>query len=177
MDLQHTSWRFDEWLATYSLNDATVLDYFAHSPWWDPSCTNAQVAQQGLTAEEGRLLVGTEFIVTHSTTEGGGLFVIERRERRGRDDVSPVAIYYILVGTLYEAPSLYGVLTSRIEAAAWRLERAIVVARDLRKEQFANAASVASREVALVSYTADETSSLTAGARLIDEILLGARIS
>lgn len=40
--------RDDLWLASFPLNAATVLDYFAISPFYDRNCNNERAKQQGI---------------------------------------------------------------------------------------------------------------------------------
>jgi mediator of RNA polymerase II transcription subunit 6 len=52
-DLSETCWRDDQWIAAYGLlSPATVLDYFANSPFYDRSCNNEAARQRGLRVEQ-----------------------------------------------------------------------------------------------------------------------------
>lgn len=42
------------------------------------------------------------------------LFVIRKQKREGPDKVSAQAAYYVLDGSIYQAPQLYNVIGSRV---------------------------------------------------------------
>lgn len=65
-DLNHTCWRHDLWLASYPLTRATVLDYFALSPFYDRNCLNERAKEQGV--EPSRTL----YVCGCLTTQQGG---------------------------------------------------------------------------------------------------------
>lgn len=46
-DLAQTTWRDEAWLSFYPLNIFTALDYFALSPFYDPSCNNELAKAKG----------------------------------------------------------------------------------------------------------------------------------
>ena len=169
-----SAWRYDEWLAAYALDERSVLDYFAHSPYYDLDCLNEQAKAHGLTPDEVRQLTGTEFGVAAAAPD---LFVIERRLRRGPDDVGIVAVFYVLQGTLYVAPDLHTLLSSRVERAAWRLEQAVLAARTLYAERLAAAAAERGAGDGGgggggdAPATGDEARAAAAARRLIDDLL------
>jgi hypothetical protein len=53
-DQTATQWRDDAWLATYPLNTATALDYFAGSPFYDRACLNERARAQGVGVDQVR---------------------------------------------------------------------------------------------------------------------------
>jgi mediator of RNA polymerase II transcription subunit 6 len=55
---------------------------------------------------------GTEYQLLHS--EEPHLFVIRKVQRDGPSTVYLLAIYYVINGTIYQAPSLYSVFSTRM---------------------------------------------------------------
>ncbi|KAL9041351.1 MAG: hypothetical protein Q9214_004142 [Letrouitia sp. 1 TL-2023] len=122
----------------------TVLPYFSHSPFFDPTSNNATITTQAsynpeLTyiiqtreAFEGRLktMQGLEFIVAHDPSDEGkkaehsGVWVIRKQHRRKKqgseDEVVAVNSYFVVGENVYMAPSVGNILSGRLafEAAA-----------------------------------------------------------
>lgn len=114
-------------------------------------------------------MTGTEF---GARTAAPDLFVVERRVRRAPDDVGVVAVFYVLRGTLYVAPDLHLLLTSRVERAAWRLEQAALASRTLHAERAAAAAAErGAGGGGEAPPTGDEARAAAAARRLIDDVL------
>lgn len=42
------------------------------------------------------------------------LFIIRKQRRSSANQVKPMAFYYVLDGTIYQAPNLYAILSSRL---------------------------------------------------------------
>ncbi|KAA6428385.1 MAG: hypothetical protein FRX49_01261 [Trebouxia sp. A1-2] len=110
-----TVWRDDMWLSNYPLNHHTAVDYFACSPFWDPGCNNgrARLEQRALTD-----LQGIEY--TLDSCQEPHLFVICKQDRQSADAAVPVMFYYILDGSVYQTPTIHGVLSARLKALAAR---------------------------------------------------------
>ncbi|KAK4236234.1 MED6 mediator sub complex component-domain-containing protein [Achaetomium macrosporum] len=119
------------------IHNNSVLYYFAQSPFYDKTSNNEVVFQQGLnnpnmtpflaTRElfEGRLktMSGLEFIVAQEPAETGpgagtGVWVINKQTRRKRqgeeDEITVHAVYFMVGDSIYMAPSLADILSSRI---------------------------------------------------------------
>ncbi|KAL9611261.1 MAG: hypothetical protein Q9167_004087 [Letrouitia subvulpina] len=116
----------------------TVLPYFSHSPFFDPTSNNATITTQAsynpeLTyiiqtreAFEGRLktMQGLEFIVTHDPSDNGkkaehsGIWVIRKQHRRKKqgseDEVAAVSSYFVVGENVYMAPSVGNILSGRL---------------------------------------------------------------
>lgn len=58
------------------------------------------------------------------------LFIIHKRQRHSRKDVEILASYYILDGTIYQAPSLLALLKCRVATSLEYLTGAIGMATD-----------------------------------------------
>lgn len=55
---------------------------------------------------------GIEYILLH--VQGPILYVIRKQHRHSPTDVTPIADYYIIAGTVYQAPDLASVFNSRL---------------------------------------------------------------
>ena len=83
-----------------------ALEYFSRSPFF-------------FRAE------GIEFVLdTTLQHQSGPAFVIKRQRRKRADVVEAEAYFYILLGSIYQCPSLYEVATSRMNKMSFYLKRA-----------------------------------------------------
>ncbi|KAI3651855.1 hypothetical protein MP228_003158 [Amoeboaphelidium protococcarum] len=112
------SFRDVAWLQTYGLGAVNALDYFATSQFYDPTCNNEVVKMQtkfNNLAEMGDMMirmVGVEYVLAH--VQEPILYVIRKQKRKSEIEVELLETYYILEGTVYMAPSLKDVITSRL---------------------------------------------------------------
>lgn len=120
-DLVGTVWRDDMWLSNYPLNHHTAVDYFACSPFWDPGCNNvrARLEQRALTG-----LQGIEY--TLDSCQEPHLFVICKQERQSADAAVPLMFYYILDGSVYQTPTIHGVLSARLSRCMYSVQSAFL---------------------------------------------------
>ncbi|GBG76610.1 hypothetical protein CBR_g22489 [Chara braunii] len=105
------------WLSTFPLIRASVLDYFALSPFYDGNCNNQLLRNSGKDpALLSTMTTGFEYVVRDAIEPH--LFII-RKQVRGRNPevVTPIAAYYVLDGSIYQAPSLHAVIGSRLARA------------------------------------------------------------
>jgi mediator of RNA polymerase II transcription subunit 6 len=117
---------------------ASVLPYFAESPFFDKTSNNASITTQAFyrpdqyyllqtrEAFEGRLrsMAGLEFMVVQDPSNNGkvvensGVWVIRKQNRRknhGREDeLTPLSAYFVIGENIYMAPSVGNILTSRL---------------------------------------------------------------
>lgn len=128
-DLTGIEWRFSEWLAANGgLNPDNVLEYFSHSPFWDPNSNNATLKMQtnfnSLEGDGSRLknMVGVEFELVKE--QYPVLYIIQKQRRRSPTEVIPMAVYYVINGNIYQAPDLYSVLANRMLTIVNHLNRA-----------------------------------------------------
>lgn len=125
------------YMQMFPLTEATVLDYFALSQFYDRTCTNEQLRMQTrftTTAAGGQAIVrledmvGIEYVV-HKVLPPH-LFIIHKRLRHSEADVDVLASYYILDGTIYQAPSLLSLLKCRVTSSLAYLNEAIQMSTD-----------------------------------------------
>eukprot|EP01113_Clastostelium_recurvatum_P047757 TRINITY_DN8574_c0_g1_i2.p1 TRINITY_DN8574_c0_g1~~TRINITY_DN8574_c0_g1_i2.p1 ORF type:complete len:261 (+),score=52.02 TRINITY_DN8574_c0_g1_i2:50-832(+) len=113
------------WLAQVGLNAHTVLDYFALSQFYDNTCNNEllkmQIKVTGLPFDFNRLaeMVGLEYVVCH--VQEPVLYVIRKQWRESPTLVTARASYYVLEGSIYQAPSLHAVLSARLVQSAYNI--------------------------------------------------------
>lgn len=67
-------------------------------------------------------MIGLEYILLH--VQGPILYVIRKQHRHSPNDVTPIADYYIIAGTVYQAPDLASVFNSRILSITHHLQGA-----------------------------------------------------
>eukprot|EP00026_Physarum_polycephalum_P011582 Phypoly_transcript_11817.p1 GENE.Phypoly_transcript_11817~~Phypoly_transcript_11817.p1 ORF type:complete len:283 (+),score=42.88 Phypoly_transcript_11817:74-922(+) len=114
-DLTHMSFKDPMWLQTFPLNVHSALDYFALSQFYDKKCNNEILKMQRLEMSLLRNLRGIEYELIH--VREPALFVIRKLFRESPDRTIPRAIYYILNGSIYQAPTLFNVLNSRLSSS------------------------------------------------------------
>ncbi|GAA5876695.1 hypothetical protein JCM1840_000763 [Sporobolomyces johnsonii] len=123
-NLSHLQWRAPEFLLAFGqLSTAQLaLDYFALSPFFDKSSSNAQLRMQMLFSRGGmdgvdeeaelRRFVGIEYVVAHAAPPN--LWIIHKRNRSSPNEATVLAAYHILNANVYQAPTLYTVLNERV---------------------------------------------------------------
>ncbi|RLN37200.1 hypothetical protein BBJ28_00013259 [Nothophytophthora sp. Chile5] len=115
-DDYNASFRDTVWLQSFPLTAQTVLHYFALSPFYDRSCNNERLKMQRLGLDQLKNLRGIEYELLPNGAKQlpQQLFLIRKQRRSGRTQVEPLAIYYVLDGTVYQAPNIHAMLTSRL---------------------------------------------------------------
>lgn len=129
-NLQGTYWRDDIWLQRYPLNSETVLrDYFSLSTFYDPQCNNETLKTLNLPSSEiqyvpnpqtvtlmiqeySTLAPGAEYLVVSAMEPD--FFVIKKQYRNEEQETSPLGYYYVLQGTVYQAPDLFSAISSKL---------------------------------------------------------------
>lgn len=121
-DDYHGSFRDTVWLQSFPLNAQTVLHYFALSPFYDRSCNNERLKMQRLGLDQLKNMRGIEYELLPNLAKQlpQQLFLIRKQRRGGRTQVEPLAIYYVLDGTVYQAPNIHAMLSSRL--VGWHLQ-------------------------------------------------------
>uniref|UniRef100_A0A0V0GCR4 Mediator of RNA polymerase II transcription subunit 6 n=1 Tax=Triatoma dimidiata TaxID=72491 RepID=A0A0V0GCR4_TRIDM len=116
------SWNDSAWIPI--LNPSNVMDYFSErsNPFYDRTCNNEIVKMQRLSLDQLNNMTGLEFVLLH--VQEPILYVIRKQQRYSSTHVTPVADYYIIAGTIYQAPDLASVLNSRVMSAVHHLQSA-----------------------------------------------------
>ncbi|KAL4427654.1 hypothetical protein ABPG75_001743 [Micractinium tetrahymenae] len=122
-DLTGLAWRDDMWLAAFGLHHGNVLDYFALSPFYDRNCNN----ERGLMAGKPRsqppaVGEGVEYLLADS--QPPHLFILRKMYRHALGAITTLAFYYILDGTIYQAPPLQAALLARMQRCMFGIKGA-----------------------------------------------------
>ncbi|XP_042453971.1 mediator of RNA polymerase II transcription subunit 6-like isoform X1 [Zingiber officinale] len=140
-DMTGICFRDQLWLNTYPLDRNLVFDYFALSPFYDWSCNNEQLRSRSihpLDLSHLSKMTGTEYAL--SEVMEPHLFVIRKQKRDGPEKITPMLTYYILDGSIYQAPQLASVFASRIGRALYHISKAFnTAASKLEKIGYADA--------------------------------------
>ena len=120
-DDYNASFRDTMWLQQFPLAEQTVLHYFALSPFYDRACNNEKLKMQRLEMDRLKSMRGIEYETVPTPPPSNpeqqqpcSLFLIRKQRRISPNQVKPLAMYYVLDGTVYQAPNLYAMLSSRL---------------------------------------------------------------
>lgn len=113
-DLTGVMWNDRVWTFYFPLNEDTALDYFSLSQFYDPRCNNEQIKMQRLDPELMKTMPGIEYELI-KPSPAPNLFII-RKSRRSINPpkVEPLASFYIHEANIYQAPSIHGIMSSRL---------------------------------------------------------------
>ncbi|XP_055627409.1 mediator of RNA polymerase II transcription subunit 6 [Toxorhynchites rutilus septentrionalis] len=116
------SWHDSNWIPI--LNPTNVMDYFSEksNPFYDRTCNNEIVRMQRQNLDLLNNMTGVEYILLH--VQDPILYVIRKQHRHSPSEATPLADYYIIAGTVYQAPDLGSVFNSRILSAVHHLQSA-----------------------------------------------------
>ncbi|KAK4269289.1 hypothetical protein QN277_022469 [Acacia crassicarpa] len=128
-DMTGICFRDQLWLNSYPLDRNLVFDYFALSPFYDWTCNNEQLRMRSIHPLDPSVLskmTGIEYML--SEVMEPHLFVIRKQKRDGPEKVTPMLAYYILDGSIYQAPQLGNVFAARIGRALYHIQKAFSTA-------------------------------------------------
>ncbi|KAL5539508.1 hypothetical protein UlMin_042951 [Ulmus minor] len=102
-DMTGICFRDQLWLHSYPLNRNLVIDYFTLFPFYNWTCNN-ELLRMKMTGLE---YMPNEVMEPH-------LLVIRKQKRDGPEKVTPMLTYYVLDGSIYQAPQLCNVFATRV---------------------------------------------------------------
>ncbi|KAF7134666.1 hypothetical protein RHSIM_Rhsim08G0229500 [Rhododendron simsii] len=124
-DMTGICFRDQLWLNSYPLDRNLVFDYFALSPFYDFSCNNELLRMRSihpLDISHLSKMTGTEFML--SEVMEPHLFVFRKQKRDSPEKVTPMLTYYVLDGSIYQAPQLCNVFAARVGRALYHISKA-----------------------------------------------------
>ncbi|ESQ47732.1 hypothetical protein EUTSA_v10021373mg [Eutrema salsugineum] len=128
-DMTDICFRDQLWINSYPLDRNYVFDYFALSPFYDITCNNETLRRRSVhPLDHSHLskMTGVEYIIAEATEPN--LFVFRKQVRDGPEKVKPMLTYYILDGTIYQAPQLCSVFAARVGRAVYNISKAFSIA-------------------------------------------------
>lgn len=156
-DMTGICFRDQLWLNTYPLDRNLVFDYFALSPFYDFSCNNEQLRMRAihpLDMSHLSKMMGMEFML--SEVMEPHLFVIRKQKRDGPEKVTPMLTYYVLDGSIYQAPQLCNVFAARVGRALYHISKAFTtVASKLEKIGYVDSENESATESKVAKETID----------------------
>jgi len=128
--LQQT-WHDPAWVPI--LNQSNVMDYFSErsNPFYNRTCNNEIIKMQRLNPEQLVNMQGLEYVLIH--VQDPILYIIRLQHRHNINHVMPIAHYYIVAGTIYQAPDLSSVINSRMLNTVHSLESAFEEAQSFSR--------------------------------------------
>ncbi|XP_074306847.1 mediator of RNA polymerase II transcription subunit 6 [Silene latifolia] len=124
-DMTGICFRDQLWLNSYPLDRNFVFDYFAMSPFYDRTCSNEQLRMNSihpLDLSHLSKMTGIEYML-YEVVEPN-LFVIRKQKRDSPEKVTLMLTYYVLDGSIYQAPQLCSVFASRVGRAMYHIQKA-----------------------------------------------------
>ncbi|CAK9866487.1 unnamed protein product [Sphagnum jensenii] len=176
-EMTSISFRDQLWLSAYPLDRNLVFDYFALSPFYDRSCSNERLRMELIHPLDMAHLskrTGIEYILQEA--QEPNLFVIRKQKREGPEKVTALAAYYVLDGSIYQAPQLYTVIGSRVVRSLYHISNAFLqVATKLEKIGYEVSNGKTGGKAAVQSVVKKPTDKVVDvnEARRIDSILAG----
>jgi len=124
------------WLAEHGGVVGSVegaLEYFGRSQFYDRTCTAEVLRMQrrAPTPELLRQMRGIEFTVDTAASVPPTLFVVRKGLRTSDTNVEPLAVYYIVDGIIYRAPSPRSVVAAAVRKSLFLLSSSIADIRHL----------------------------------------------
>lgn len=150
-ELDEIQWRNPEWINQFGLNTGNVLEYFSESPFYDRTSNNQVLKMQfqyqppppNLNTPleytryfESKLMemVGIEFVVAYIREPD--FWVIKKQNRLNRDSVQVLQSYFIIGANIYQAPTLYKILGSRLLSSTYFIKNTIRSLNDLAEFKY-----------------------------------------
>ena len=84
------------WLRTFGLTKENVLDYFALSPFYDPTSNNQSIRTQGVDKSHLLNMEGIEFALEETSYEPT-LFIVKKLFRTSPRSSKVLEIYYVRI--------------------------------------------------------------------------------
>lgn len=114
-------WYDEQWLKFSILDKETVMHYFYLSIFYDKTANNEKTKED---LKKLQFMKGLEYTLTYAMPDLG-IFHIRKQYRSSEKKVTPIAIYYVYHGRVYEAPSLSRVINSKLRNMSYYLNESL----------------------------------------------------
>uniref|UniRef100_A0A8R1I7M5 Mediator of RNA polymerase II transcription subunit 6 n=1 Tax=Caenorhabditis japonica TaxID=281687 RepID=A0A8R1I7M5_CAEJA len=115
----HVSFRNPQWPPNF-INKENVLDYFCNqaNAFYEMNSCNQQIRMQNITNRSVedclRTMQGIQYVVWYAQPP---LFIICKQRRNSVQNVSPISYYYVINGSVHQAPDTFSLIQSRLLGA------------------------------------------------------------
>ncbi|KAL3067982.1 hypothetical protein niasHT_037972 [Heterodera trifolii] len=104
----------------FPITPENVMFYFCQreNPFFDPNSDNAMILMQNQGIGPAQLdavlkaMTGIQFVLVEPCSPP--LFLVRKQQRNGPDKITPLCHFYVLDGTVYQAPDMHTLLHSRL---------------------------------------------------------------
>merc|ERR1712004_944629 len=116
------SWVDSSWIPHLSAEN--VMAYFSdrRNPFYETTSNNEVLKMQNRSMDQLANMQGVEYCLLY--VQEPILYVIRKQNRNSPSHVTPISDYYIVAGTIYQAPDLCSVVNSRLLSAVNHLQAA-----------------------------------------------------
>ncbi|ULT90460.1 hypothetical protein L3Y34_008654 [Caenorhabditis briggsae] len=120
------SFRNPQWPANF-INRDNVLDYFCNqgNVFYEMNSCNQQIKMQNITNRSVdeclRNMQGIQYVLWYSQPP---LYIVCKQRRNNATNVSPIAYYYVINGSVHQAPDMHTLVQSRLLGALEPLRNA-----------------------------------------------------
>ncbi|VIO98270.1 Uncharacterized protein BM_BM6898 [Brugia malayi] len=134
VSLLHQSFKNPNWPPNFITPD-NVLDYFCDpgNVFYDVSSCNQHIRMQNLNRPLHECLQSMQGIQYTVVGTFPPLYVIMKQRRNSPTNVTPLAYYYIVNGTVYQCPDIYTYIQSKLISIVDPLRQALEQARNFNR--------------------------------------------
>lgn len=134
--LDELQWKSPEWVNAFGLRTDNVLEYFAQSPFFDRTSNNQVLKMQHqfsdanytvspyeMILKDLKKMKGIEFVI--AMVREPDFWVIRKQYRHSETETQTIADFYIIGSSVYMAPSIKAILSSRLLSTTLNLRNAM----------------------------------------------------
>ncbi|KAJ3154016.1 Mediator of RNA polymerase II transcription subunit 6 [Geranomyces variabilis] len=140
-DLTHVSWKDTAFIQQHGLNEHSIIPYFALSQFYDRSSLNEQIAMQArfnqleAASLDKRQMTGIDYELAFASLAPPSLFIITKSMRRSPTHTDLLGAYYIIEGTIYQAPDCNSLVSNRVLNSLHHMQKAFADLQDEARYQ------------------------------------------
>ncbi|KAJ3160934.1 hypothetical protein HDU86_008296 [Geranomyces michiganensis] len=129
-DLTQVSWKDTAFIQQHGLNEHSIMHYFALSQFYDRSSLNEQIAMQArfnqleAASLDKRQMTGIDYELAFASLAPPSLFIITKSMRRSPTHTDLLSAYYIIEGTVYQAPDCNALVSNRVLNSLHHVQKA-----------------------------------------------------
>ena len=111
----------ETWLKFYPLTLETLPAYFYMSTFYDRTANNEKTIED---LSKLKQMKGLEYVFEQPTS-GVDIFHVRKQYRHNEKKTTDLALYYVHQGRIYQAPTLFAVLQTKLQNVSGELQSSI----------------------------------------------------